>query len=147
MIDPTPSGRNPVPVEPQTRLEKLAHRMRHVYHTRLRTTTLVLCAVWLGLLAFYGFSSGHYNPPEDKTAPVTQTRQTPVPETTQTEAPTSTEESTPTTTEDTTEPTDTSTTDEPANPRRSAPAETRLSTTPTADRDTDTTTPETSTGR
>ena len=147
MIDPTPSGRNPLPVEPQTRLQQLAYRMRHVYHTRVRTTTLVLCVVWLGLLAFYGFSSGHYFPPEDKTAPITQTEQTQTPEPTRTEVPTSTEESTPTTTEDSMEPTDTSTTDEPANPRRSAPAETRLSTTPTTDRDTDTATPETSTGR
>ncbi len=157
MIDPTPSGRNPITgampttgpspvVEPQTRLQKLAYRMRHVYHTRMRTTTLVLCGVWLGLLAFYGFSSGHYDPPVETTNRVTQTPEPQAPATTQAPLSTTTE-STPTTTGETATSTESTPTDEPATPRQSAPAQTHLSTVPSADNGGELTTPETSTGR
>ncbi|WP_375003819.1 hypothetical protein ACE11G_04540 [Gordonia sp. PS3] len=87
---------------------KLARRMRHVYHTRIRTTTVVLILVWFALLGFYGFSSEHYateprvpqgtqvqQPVEPTTSQPSYTSQTPTSSTvesstepTQTETPT-----------------------------------------------------------
>lgn len=68
-------------------LKKLAHRMRHVYKTRVRTTTVVLVIAFIALSVFYGFSSSHYNP-ETPTQTVRSTQQTVEP-TTQEPIPTS----------------------------------------------------------
>lgn len=72
---------------PESKLSRLMSRMQHVYRTRVRTTTVVLVIVWLALLAFYGFSSQHYEPTRNSPGQVTQTPQvqptrTTVPQTT-----------------------------------------------------------------
>lgn len=84
---------------------KLAYRMRHIYKTRLRTTTVVLVLAFLGLWVFYSFSSQHYYP--DQNRPVRQVEQTRQPSPTHSETTTSTPESE--TSEETETPTDTET--------------------------------------
>ncbi|MCF8601898.1 hypothetical protein L5I01_00840 [Gordonia sp. HY442] len=113
-------------------------RLKHIYHTRVRTTTVVLVVVWFVLLGAYNFTSQHY-PPKESARPTTTTEQPvktrePAPETTEStsETPSTTVEST---TESTAEPTET-TDQEPQQgegqqstriqPRRSAPLQTQL---------------------
>ncbi|EGD55282.1 hypothetical protein [Gordonia neofelifaecis] len=92
----------------QSAFSKLMHRMRHIYRTRVRTTTVVLVVVWFALLAFYGFSSQHYDPkpqPGENISKVQSTTDSTTvrPTTTSSEPSTSVEESTPTTTEESTD--------------------------------------------
>lgn len=70
--------------------EKLAHRMRHIYKTRVRTTTVVLCVAFILLSMFYSFSQQHYRP-EDQ-VPQRSTVQRQVEPTTSEVAPPSTSE-------------------------------------------------------
>lgn len=86
---------------PESRWDRIERRMRHIYRTRVRTTTVVLVIVWLALLAFYGFSTQHYHPERDQQVRPVQTQQEPsstVPtttvETSTSVAPSSTEEPT-----------------------------------------------------
>lgn len=100
---------------------------------RFRTTTVVLILVWLGLLAFYGFTSAHYNPAEVPREPVfTQQSVTP-PATSQDTAPRSTGSIDTTqppepTTDASTEPSPRTSTGVPG--RDTAPAETTVSVPP-----------------
>ncbi|MGO3328408.1 hypothetical protein [Gordonia sp. (in: high G+C Gram-positive bacteria)] len=113
-------------------------RLKHIYHTRVRTTTAVLVVAWLLLLGVYNFTSQHY-PPKESARPQTTTQQPvstpePAPETTEstTQTPSTSVEPT---IESTTEPTETTDqeqqqggeqTSNQVEPRRTAPLRTQL---------------------
>ncbi|MCF8609978.1 hypothetical protein L5G28_07355 [Gordonia sp. HY285] len=116
----------------QTRVE----RLKHVYHTRVRTTTVVLIVLWFALLALYGFTSHHY-PPKDAVKPTRTTEQpvdtqAPVTEPSETTSRTpstsveSTTESTPEPTDGTEQTTGQTQSTTPLPPRRTAPLPTQL---------------------
>ncbi|ALG85524.1 hypothetical protein [Gordonia phthalatica] len=101
-----------------TALRQLARRMRHVYKTRVRTTTVVLVVAFIALSVFYAFSSQHYYPETvkqpvrnvqqsqtttDEPTPTVSETPTSTPETTSS-TPTATEGSSPTTTSETNRP-------------------------------------------
>jgi len=69
-------GQGPEP----SAFKKLARRTKHIYKTRVRTTTAVLCIAFILLSIFYSFSSQHYHP-EDQ-VPRRSTVQQPVEPTT-----------------------------------------------------------------
>ncbi|WP_026918433.1 hypothetical protein [Gordonia shandongensis] len=103
------------PTSETSRLRALAHRMRHIYHTRVRTTTVVLVILWAAALTFYAFSSEHYaepEPPPRVQQPVAPQPVEPYPEY---QEPTST---VPSTAEPTPEPTRDEEAPDPPNPRR-----------------------------
>ncbi|MBM7366254.1 hypothetical protein [Gordonia hydrophobica] len=116
--EPTPRDDQESEVPERSALLTLAHRMRHIYKTRVRTTTVVLIVAFLGLWVLYSFTSQHYSPDENTTVTkVQQTRQpsttyqeptTEEPQTTD-ETPTSTDTGTPQTGVETTEPSQSST--------------------------------------
>lgn len=64
-------------------LRRLARHTRHVYRTRVRTTTVVLVLVFIALTVFYAFSSQHYYPDVHK-QPAQQVQQTRQPTTDET---------------------------------------------------------------
>ncbi|WOC13205.1 hypothetical protein [Gordonia sp. MP11Mi] len=139
--------------EHQTRLE----RLKHVYRTRVRTTTVVLIVLWFALLALYGFTSQHYPPkeaarptqtteqPVDTQAPVTEpTETTSQPSSTTVE---STTESTPEPTDDTDQTTGRTPSSSQLAPRHTAPLQTQLMPAPDSPDESADTTPDSGNGR
>ncbi|MFM9377314.1 hypothetical protein [Gordonia sp. VNK21] len=89
----TETAHESAPPEQEPRIERLWHRVSHVYKTRVRTTTVILVILFLVGIPLYSYTSQRYSDPAPDVAPVQQqtVRSTPTEETSTPESSTSEE--------------------------------------------------------